>query len=246
MSTEKIYLTDMSQDNCDAKILDVLVTNTTVNLILDRTVFFPQSGGQASDKGCVEGTGYRLNVIKASEIDGNLIHYCERSDDDSKVEVGEIVRLKIDTDRRRLNTRIHSAGELICAAMYELGYHWPIAGALHFPGQSKIVFDKSLEPSKKHEIRVELESKLEQMVISDSPVQIEQTRDLDYVNLLCGFRPDYLQGKDIIRLIKITPGFARPCMGTHVSRTAEVGKITIRNMKMKKGKLSIGYDVNSE
>ena len=61
---------------------------------------------------------------------------------------------------------------------------------------------------------------------------------------MIGFAPDYVAAGEPIRIVFVTDGLGRPCCGTHVAETREIGRILIRKVRTKKDQTSISYDIN--
>lgn len=236
------YWQDMSRLTLDTKVVAAETEDDGRSLVyLEETIAYPQGGGQPSDIATIESETGRIDItfVKADQRGvchiGKLRH--------GQLQAGQAVRLSIDPAVRLKHSKLHSAGELICAALRMRGHSWPVVAAVHFPGEAKVVVDANLDENARQNIRTELEVTLRDLIARDLPVHCEVMNDRSRLAELCGYEPDYLPPGEATRLVTILNGFARPCMGTHVARTCEIGRIDIRNVKTKKGCTSIGYDV---
>eukprot|EP00917_Polyrhabdina_sp_WS-2016_P008775 GHVP01019551.1.p1 GENE.GHVP01019551.1~~GHVP01019551.1.p1 ORF type:complete len:168 (-),score=22.20 GHVP01019551.1:124-627(-) len=129
--TDLVYLASNDALTTNAKVLqfDKGESNT---LVLDRTVFHPQGGGQPSDVGVIEGSDGQIFLVERVSIDKNsgcVIHSGKSSE---SFEVGSIVQLKVSAETRSLHTRLHSAGHLLDLAVKRLGYKWKAEKGFHF------------------------------------------------------------------------------------------------------------------
>nr|KJB38609.1 hypothetical protein B456_006G263200 [Gossypium raimondii] len=109
-------------------------------LILDNTIFHPQGGGQPSDTGfiCVTDSNLRFCVQDVRSKDGVVFHYGVAEDSSMENELeqgkGKEVILQVDESRRRLNSRLHSAGHLLDVCMRNVGFgHLEPGKGYHFP-----------------------------------------------------------------------------------------------------------------
>lgn len=101
-------------------------------VVLSRTLFHPQGGGQPSDVGKIGDA----NMLKAVAEEGIVVHLTDAS-------VEGVVDLSVDADARQANKRYHSAGHLISVAVERLG--WRAVKGDHRPGEARVVFESNQE-----------------------------------------------------------------------------------------------------
>ena len=109
----------------DAKVLAIIgdgmlldsVSEGECSIILDRTPFYGEGGGQVGDTGILTSEGVRLTVDDTKKTDGVYIHLCTL--EEGSVKVGDILNASIDSDRRDAIRRNHSACHLLQAALRE-------------------------------------------------------------------------------------------------------------------------------
>lgn len=124
--TERIYFSS-DQLSIEAIVLDCVKGAQGYEVILDRTVFHPQGGGQPSDVGFMDA----LPVAKVLLKDGKLVHYS-----DALIRRGRVI-LHVDPVIRLMHSRWHTAGHLIGHVAASLGWipvrahHWPSDGRVH-------------------------------------------------------------------------------------------------------------------
>lgn len=119
MKTNPLYLDDSYLKEMDAEVLEALPEGEgQYRMILDRTVFYPMGGGQATDQGYLKGDSWSGEVYQVLNKDGEIWHFVKTSNSPT---VGMKVHGTIDWDRRYKNMKLHSAGHIIDFAMYLLG-----------------------------------------------------------------------------------------------------------------------------
>jgi Ser-tRNA(Ala) deacylase AlaX len=206
--TERSYF-DSDETEMTACVTRCVEENGQWFAILDRSLFHPQGGGQPGDSGW----------IAASRVVQTLQHGDEiRHQIDAPVATGEVV-IRVDAERRRLHTRLHSAGHLIGYVVEQLG-HRPVK-AHHWPGESKVTFQA--EPGVAVPDADALAASLAELIAADMPRVAELN--------------------DGVRTIGFGPLPAFPCGGTHVEQLSAIGTVRILAIKEKKGQLTVSYDV---
>lgn len=238
--TTLLYLDQPDIARCDAIIQEVLPDDSS--LVLDISCFFCRSGGQPSDRGWIKGPSGQMfvqRVIRAD--DGTVLHV---GPSQGMLRPGDRVEAGIDEDWRRLTKRTHSAGELLCAAVHELGRRWTVAAASHVPGQSRVSFNTDLLPHQLTEFVSALDDRVRQIVARDEEVLTFQDVPQAEAARLCAMDKGALREKiGKIRLVSPTRGFFRPCTGCHIGRTSEVGRVHFRKVRLRGTELSVAYDV---
>src|ERR1700733_8008880 len=235
--TNCLYLEDTSLHESQATIVAIdRLDDGNPTIILDRTIFYPKSGGQPSDTGFImvsDGIDTHDIPVDRVRINAGVVEHdvCMRH---APLLPDAGVRLRIDGARRMLNTRLHSAGELICAAVRNLGRgNWRVASASHYPGQAKISFADVYHTIDVSKFQREIEDELARLIEANEEVRTLVVHNLDDAQRLCGFRPGYLNQDQPIRIVIMSGNLGRPCVGTHVARTGEIGSISIRRIRGK-------------
>ena len=121
METEKLYYADPFLTEFDAKVLACEAVKDGFAVVLDRTAFYPEGGGQPYDTGVLGGA----EVLDVHERAGVITHKCT-----SPLPVGETVHGRLDWARRFDHMQQHS-GEHICSGLIcarygcdNVGFHW--------------------------------------------------------------------------------------------------------------------------
>src|SRR3989338_4764046 len=110
--TSAIYLTDSYQKECTATVISV---KDGKFVILDQTVFYPKSGGQANDEGVINtSAGREVKVIFVGKFDGQISHKVEP---ENVLKEGDKVTCIVNWERRYKLMRMHTAAHLLSAIM---------------------------------------------------------------------------------------------------------------------------------
>lgn len=215
---EELYCRD-----CYLKEFDAVVENVVDEryVELDRTAFYPESGGQPHDIGFLYCAGKAYPVTGVRKSDGRIYHEIGAGG----LKEGDTVRGVIDWDRRYLLMRYHTACHILSAIIHrETGAK--ISG--NQLSEDKTRVDFSLEEFDREQLKA-YESKVNDAIDRNIPVTIE-TMDSEeafripsVVKLKDAFPPEILH----IRVITI-PGVDRQaCGGTHVASTGEIPHIDV-------------------
>ncbi len=221
-ATKKLYYEKPSAVEFEATVLDVIDDS----VVLDRTLFFPEGGGQPADTGVLtlKDEGRALNVLDVQEMDGVILHKIENGG----ISKGAVVSGHIDVERRVAHTRHHSATHIVvCAARKVLGEHVWQAGAQK--GEKRARIDITHFKRISNTERREIEMLANRMVMENKDI-IARFEDRNEAERKYGF--DIYQGGvppgKKIRIVRIgADEDVQACAGTHCSKTGEVGPIKI-------------------
>ncbi|KAL6193772.1 hypothetical protein ACLB2K_034856 [Fragaria x ananassa] len=250
-STRLDYYDDMWKLESTATVVALVKgEDGRTGLVLDRTVFHPQGGGQPADTGFVgvAGSEVKFVVQDVRSKDGVVYHYglVENSGEEwaEEFDKGREVVLHVDESRRKLNSRIHSAGHLLDACMKNVGlgelkpskgYHFPQGPYVEYIG---IVPQKDLQ-SKQKELELEANA-----LISRGGKVFVAVVSYEEACKLCGEDlPDYIPKDSTPRIVKLGNNPACPCGGTHVSDISEMISVTVSQIRTKKGLTKFFYNV---
>ena len=215
----RLYYTDSFLTEFDAQVVDV-VRAPRPAIVLDRTAFYPTSGGQVFDTGWLEANGARLRVMEVAEQEDRILHYLEAVP--ANLVAGTRVHGSIDLNRRRDHVQQHSGQHVLSAAFLRL-FDMPTV-SFHM-GDEVCTIDldtKSAAPE-----QVERAEDLANLVVMENrPVEIrfvslEEARGL-------GLRKLPPVEREQLRLIDIREFDLTACGGTHVRSTGQIGAILVR------------------
>ena len=222
--TDRLYYHDSFLYNFDAKVREATESPRPA-LVLDRTAFYPTSGGQVFDTGWIlagdpnDPTKMRVTEVADAE-DGKVVHYLEAPV--KNVQPGTRVRGQIDAARRRDHMQQHSGQHVLSAAFVRL-FNMPTVSFHMADDYCSIDLDT---PTLTKE-QVESAERLANEIISENrTVQVRfVTRD-EAANL--GLRKLPPAERDELRLIDIRDFDLTACGGTHVGETGQIGCTFLR------------------
>jgi alanyl-tRNA synthetase len=220
----------------DARVLGLVVagerTNraepgTTVDVVLDRTPFYAESGGQVGDTGTitVPATGATLEVLDTQYgLPATLVVHRARVADGPAVLEGDVVEAAIDGVRRDRIRRNHTATHVLHWALREvLGTQVKQAGSLVSP--DRLRFDFSHHEAVKPDELLQVEALANEQIIADFPVRHYETTkpEAERLGAIAFFGDKY---GDIVRVLEAGPSIEL-CGGTHVHALGFIGPIKI-------------------
>lgn len=228
--TDRLYYHDSFLHEFEGEITEVVPAadiNARHGVYLDRTAFYPTSGGQVHDTGWLspEGTPDR-NLFRVAEVaeteDGRVVHYIEA---DKAPERGTKIRGKIDSLRRRDHMQQHSGQHVLSAAFIHL-FNMPTV-SFHM-GDEACSIDLDTPAIQPRQIE-EVELLANQIVQENRAVEIQFVTQQAAQDL--GLRKPARTDKDELRLIDIQNFDLSACGGTHVSNTGQIGGILLRKIE---------------
>ena len=227
--TERLYYHDSFLYDFDAEVQDVLDSPRPA-LVLDRTAFYPTSGGQVFDTGWITSdAGSKLRVTEVADAeDGKVVHYLEAPLHDSQREVlkpGTRVRGQIDATRRRDHMQQHSGQHVLSAAFIRL-YNMPTVSFHMADDYCSIDLDT---PALTKEQIESAERLANEIILENRAIDIRfVTRD-EAGKL--GLRKLPPTERDELRLIDIRDFDLTACGGTHVAQTGQIASILLRKVE---------------
>jgi alanyl-tRNA synthetase len=211
------------------RVSEVTEAGTAVEVVLDRTPFYSESGGQIGDTGTMTTrAGARLRVLDTfSPAPGLAVHRAEI--EHGGLETGDEVDARVDAETRGDTMRHHTGTHLLHAALQRvLGAHARQAGS--YVGPDRLRFDfNHFQPLTPAEISA-VEAEVQRVVLADTPVSktVMDTPQALASGAIAFFGEKY---GDRVRVVDV-PGFSRElCGGTHCGRTGEIGAFKIVSEK---------------
>lgn len=250
--TELVYQSDTYQFECPARVREIQSSGEKLRIILDRTIFYPQGGGQPTDTGCIKSRdGLKVfNVAFARLLPdtGIVEHEGTISTGGEPFGAAEEVLLQVDKDRRILNSRLHSAGHLLDHAIQLLGiplvgtkgYHFPDGPYVEYAPQGEVDLSKSaLE-----RLQSQIEIKAREMIDECRSITVTRLKPGECSPELYSTLPEKARQSEEVRLVRFeNVPLEGPCGGTHLTNTRDIGKFGIRKVSQKKGLVKISYFV---
>ena len=210
METEKLYYQDPFMGEFTATVLACEAGKTGYQVVLDRTAFYPEGGGQPTDHGTLGSS----NVTDVHEKDGVIFHTCDQA-----VEIGETVTGRIDWARRFDHMQQHS-GEHIISGILCRDYRCDNVG-FHM-GADTVTIDYNADIS--WEQALDAQRKANEVIWADQEVEIDYPSPEKLAAL------DYRSKKELtgkVRIVTFPEADCCACCGTHVLRAGQVGIIKV-------------------
>ena len=225
MSSDRLYYTDAYLVEFDAVVRDVQRRDDRWRVTLDRTAFYPTSGGQPFDIGTL---GEAIVTEVVDEDDGTIVHFVDR-----EIEKNSRVRGHVDWNRRFDHMQQHTGQHLLSAAFeHEAG-----AKTVSFHlGVSASTIDLNKELSAGEVARVE--DAANKVLWQDHEVCVKFVTASEAAKLPLRKEP-VREGE--LRLIEIKDYDLSACGGTHVRRTGAIGMIAISGFERFKGGLRVEF-----
>jgi len=225
--TDRLYYHDSFLYEFEGEITEVVPAaeiNARHGVYLDRTAFYPTSGGQIHDTGWISSSD--KDKVRVAEVveeeDGRVVHYIEA---DKAPERGTRIRGVIDPARRRDHMQQHSGQHVLSAAFIRL-FNMPTV-SFHM-GEEACSIDLDTPAIKPSQVE-EVELLANQIVQENRPVEIRFVTQQTAQDL--GLRKPPRTDKDELRLIDIQDFDLSACGGTHVANTGQIGSILLRKVE---------------
>lgn len=224
--TEFVFRTDSY-----LRSIPAVVSETTPDggIVLDRTVFYANSGGQPGDRGTLRrADGGEIAIETAIHPDGDktrIVHVPLPGQ--ALPAVGEEVIATIDWDRRYRLMRMHTALHLLSVVL-----PFPVTGGSIGEDKGRLDFDMPEVPADLPAI----EATLNATVAAGHPVTFEWITDEEMAanpGLIKTMKVKPPSGQGRVRLVRIGTVDLQPCGGTHVASTAEIGPLKLGKIEKK-------------
>jgi alanyl-tRNA synthetase len=228
---ERLYYTDSFLREFDARVLAATPAGAGTaggagfEVVLDRTAFYPASGGQPSDTG-------RLGPARVVEVveraDGEIVHLVDR-----EIPRGA-VRGEIDWERRFDHLQQHTAQHLLSAAFLAL-FDFPTV-SFHLGRETSTIDLAAADLVPRH--LDEAERRANQVIFEDRAVSVSFGTAEELADR--GIRKA-VEREGILRVVEIEGFDRQPCGGTHATRTGQVGLLLVRKAERQKGNWRVEF-----
>jgi alanyl-tRNA synthetase len=207
----------------DSEAADPSDSAPPIGLILDRTPFYGESGGQIGDTGVIEGPGFRFRVEDARKENDFIVHLGRVTS--GAVSLNAAVRATVDADRRHAIRRAHSATHVLHHALHgRLGKHAQQAGSKVEP--DRLRFDFANPEAVGRERLRQIEDSVNERVLLGEPIQwstmpIEEARSRGAMALFGEKYPE------VVRVVQMGEFSRELCGGTHLDNVGQIGVFKI-------------------
>ncbi|MDX1593412.1 MAG: alanyl-tRNA editing protein [Gammaproteobacteria bacterium] len=224
MATEELFRSEPYTRVCTATV----VASDNDGIVLDRTIFYPEGGGQPGDTGLIgPATGNRdIRIIDTVRRNGEVLHVVEPFT--ARLKAGTPVNLILDWPRRHRHMRMHTCLHLLCAVFGDA----KVTGGSIGADKGRLDFNLPDAPVPREQIQ----AGLDRLIEADLEVRTRWITDEelaaqpDLVRTMSVHPPS---GQDRVRLVEVIGVDLQPCGGTHVARTGEIGRIVVGKIESK-------------
>jgi alanyl-tRNA synthetase len=223
-ATERLYYRDSFLREFDAQVVSCEKDGERWKIVLDRTAFYPTSGGQPHDTGKLGD----VPVIEVTDVEHKLVHYASAA-----VPVGP-VHGAIDWPRRIEHMQQHTGQHLLSAAFIELFGFQTVSFHL---GKEISTIDLDT-PAVKAEHLEKAERRVNEVIFEDKPVVIRFGTAEELAE--AGIRKK-VEREGILRAIEVEGFDRQPCGGTHLERTGQAGLLLIRKLERRRDQCRVEF-----
>ena len=222
--TEEIFREDAYARSCEATV----VAADGRGIRLDRTVFYPEGGGQPGDTGLLrlaDGTEIPVADTRKDGESGDILHVL--AEGAPLPAAGDTLTAELDWDRRHRLMRMHSLMHLLCSVV-----EGDVTGGQVGDGKGRIDFNLPDTSLDKEALTLELN----RLVDEDHALAARWITDDELAanpGLVRTMSVKPPTGGGRVRLMEIEGVDLQPCGGTHVARTGEIGPVRVRKIENK-------------
>ncbi|MCH9046940.1 MAG: alanine--tRNA ligase [SAR324 cluster bacterium] len=194
-----------------------------VLIVLDRTPFYAESGGQVGDQGTLGGEAGQWNVVDVQHDGDRIVHICEQAEPHRTAALPDARPLcaKVDAERRERTTLNHTATHLLHAALRQvLGSHVNQAGSVVHPDYLRFDFTHFEKPG--DEQLETIEKRVNQVIRQNIPLNVYHTGFDEAVDagIIALFGEKY---GDRVRVVQVPEFSSELCGGCHVRASGDIG-----------------------
>jgi alanyl-tRNA synthetase len=223
MQTEKLFYDNTLSGPFGAAILELRMQKDGAAIILDKTIFYPEGGGQPGDRGTING----VPLVDVREKDGEILHLVSAAG--AAGLASGPVELVLDAARRRDFTMLHTAQHLLSGTILRLAGKPTLS--MHL-GDELCTIDVDA-PELSEKILAEVEEAAAAAIEENHPVITHLCPPEDVRGFPLRKVPP--QGEEVIRVVEIEGHDFSPCCGTHAKSTGEIGMLRILGAEKYKG-----------
>ena len=222
MTSIEIFRSDPYLSASEAMVVAVLEEG----LILDKTVFYPEGGGQPGDIGRIANNIFEADVKNTIKSTNGILHLTDNKL--GAISEGDNVKIDIDWERRYSLMRMHTALHILCSIV-----DGAVTGGSVGSQKSRLDFDIPGERPDKEILSQELKEIVDRNYpVTSSWISNQELQQNSNLIRTMSVKPPTGTGQ--VRMIRIGDNIDfQPCGGTHVKSTGEVGKIKISKIENK-------------
>lgn len=220
-ATARAYFDDVLLDELESTVVAHAAHAGRPSVVLDRSVFYPEAGGQMADRGTLDGR----DVIDAQVDDEGRVHHVLEGELPA---VGARVRAVIDRPRRRVHMALHTGQHMLSRALVDLCSAETVSSRL---GEQACTIDVDRDGLSASGV-AECESLVNRVIDEDRGVRAWFPHPDELANLSLRRAPKQTEN---VRVVDVSGFDVSPCGGTHVTRTAQIGLLRVLGTERYKG-----------
>jgi alanyl-tRNA synthetase len=222
--TERLYYQDSFLKHFAANVVACDPDGSRWKVVLDRTAFYPTSGGQPHDLGTLGGA----QVLEVSDAEDHIVHYTSAELPRGAVEG------RIDWPRRFDHMQQHTAQHLLSAAFIEL---FGIQTVSFHLGEELCTIDLKAPALAQHQLD-EAERRANEIIFEDRVVEIRFGTAAELAEI--GVRKE-VDREGVLRAIRVEGFDFQPCGGTHLARTGQAGLVLLRKNEKRRDAVRVEF-----
>ncbi len=239
VDTEKTDFVGYHQDEVEAQVLALTDSDGMVDslkakqqgfVVLDRTPFYAEAGGQVGDTGSLKSENSVVSVVDVFKHKG--VYYHKVTVKEGELCVGDQLVAKVDTPIRRATERNHTSTHLLHEALKKtLGPHVVQSGSKVSPAELRFDFNHFQIPTRGE--LSEIEDLVNSVILENRRVTedwVETVEQAKNLGASAHFDEEY-RGKEKLRIISVDNFSKELCGGTHVNRTGDIGGFAITSVE---------------
>ncbi|HLL05986.1 MAG TPA: alanine--tRNA ligase-related protein [Myxococcaceae bacterium] len=225
-STERLYFSDPFLLQFTGRVVAHAAWNGAPSVVLDRTAFYPEAGGQMADRGALSGL-----AVRDVQVDdhGVIHHVLELPEGRGLPEVGAELAGQIDRIRRRVHMALHTGQHMLSRALVDVANANTVSSRL---GETLCTIDVDLDALDEAKV-AEAEALVNAVIDDDVRIRSFFPTAEELAELPLRRKPKVT---DNIRVVQIGDFDVSPCGGTHCTGSAQVGLVRVLGVERYKGK----------
>lgn len=227
IGTPRLYYDDSLLLRFTARVAAHGVWNGAPSVILDRTAFYPESGGQMADRGSLGG----LAVVDVQVDDAGVVHHLLSG---AAPAPGTELEAEVERGRRRVHMALHTGQHMLSRALADVARGETVSSRL---GETACTIDIDRAEVPEREL-ARAEELVNDLIDDDVPVRAFFPEPGELERLPLRRRPKV---ETDVRVVQIGDFDVTPCGGTHCARSAQVGLVRITGVERYKGKVRITF-----
>jgi alanyl-tRNA synthetase len=225
MGTERLYFQDPFLLTFEARVVAHAAMRGAPTLVLDRTAFYPEAGGQMADRGALAGLG----VTDVQVDDDGVVHHTLAG---ALPDVGAEIAGAVDRARRRAHMALHTGQHMLSRALADVAQAETMSARL---GESGCTIDVDRETLDERRV-AEAEDLVNAVVDDDVPVRAFFPTPDELAAIPLRRAPKVASN---VRVVAVGDFDFTPCGGTHCTRSGQVGLMRITGVERYKGKARV-------